>query len=395
MKHIFYRSLVICSLAWGTAVAAAPTPGDGQKNNAPQAIPAGVVTLQWQAVPLTLSLSGQALSEQDATIRPLVDGVITDILYHAGTTVNKGDPLFQIEQESYAAALEVARAELASAEAALPSAQDNLKRYEKLAGTGVTQAEVDSARTALRQAQAAIAAARADVRSAKINLDRTTIVSPITGMVANAEVSIGDLVTAGQSGELTTVTRLDPIYVDLSEASSRVLEMRKRIESGEITRGSEIETRLVLENGEQYSVRGVVESLGRKVSTTTGTLTVRVKFDNPDLFILPGMFLRASLTLGHIEAYRVPQLAAKPQPDGTVLTWVLDKENKAKKFNLTPAGNYDNSWIIHDGLNGPTTVLVDNLDNLREGMTIKPISVSINQQGVIVTPSSSDNANQE
>lgn len=353
---------------------------------------AGVITIKREPVPLTVTLSGQALAEDDATIRPLVDGVITDILYRAGTTVKKGDPLFQIEQDSYIATLEAARAELESAEAAVPSAQENLSRYEQLAGTGVTQAQVDTARTDLRQAQAAVSVAKADLRSAEIQLQRTNIVSPITGMVDTAQVSIGDLVTAGQTDALATVTRLDPIFVDLSEASLQMLAIRERVDSGEITQGAKIDARLLLENGKQYATYGTVESVGRKVSSTTGTLTIRVKFDNPKQLILPGMFLRVNLTLGQMNAYRIPQLAAKAQPDGTITAWTLNSEHKAKKLSLIATDTDNNAWVVNQGLQGAVPILVDNIDNLQEGTSIKPVAVIINEKGVVTEEAPSESA---
>lgn len=358
----------------------------------PMAQPAGVITIKPEQVPLTVTLSGQALAEDDATIRPLVDGVITDILYRAGTTVKKGELLFQIEQDSYKAALQAARAALDSAKAAVPSAQENLYRYQQLAGTGVTQAQVDMARTDLRQAQAAVSVAQADLRSAEIQLQRTNIVSPITGIAETAQVSIGDLVTAGQADVLTTVTRLDPIFVDLSEASLKMLEMRKRIDSGEPSQGAEIDAHLILENGEQYATRGTVESVGRKVSSSTGTLTVRVKFANPEQLILPGMFVRVNLTLGQINAYRIPQLAAKAEPDGTLTVWTLDDEHTAKKLSLIATGTHNNAWVIEQGLQGAVPILVDNIDNLQQGTAIKAVAVSINDKGVVIEQAPAESA---
>ncbi|WP_372739934.1 efflux RND transporter periplasmic adaptor subunit [Neptunomonas sp.] len=380
MMKKFFKFCTISFVLMATPTMAEDRPG-GEQNSA--ALPAGIITIEREPVPLTVTLSGQALAEEDATIRPLVDGVITDILYRAGASVEKGDPLFQIDQESYTAALEVARAELASAEAAVPSAQVTLSRYEKLVGTGATQAQVDIARTDLRQAQAAVAAAKASVRTAEIILKRTTVASPISGIAATANVSIGDLVTAGQSDMLTTVTRLDPIFVDLSEASSKMLAMRQRIDSGEITRGSKVDAQLLLESGEQYAARGEVVNVGRKVSTSTGTMTVRVKFDNPNMLILPGMFLRVKLTIGHIDAYRIPQLAAKAQPDGTITAWTYDSEQKATQLSLLPVGTNNNAWVVSQGLEGSIPILVDNIDNLQEGTSIKPLAVTINEKGVV------------
>lgn len=386
MKSRLILTAIVAIFCFANQYALAQPPGpmalaEGRGN---QAIPAGVISLTEQSLPLTLTLSGQALAEKDANIRPLVDGVITDVLYRAGTTVKKGDPLFQIEQESYLTDLALAEAELASAEAAVPSAQENLSRYEKLAGSGVTLATVDTARTELRQAKASVAAAQADVRAAKINLQRTTITSPLTGRVASAQVSIGDLVTAGQSDILTTVTQLDPIFVDLSEASTRMLSMHDRMESGEVTLGDEIEARIILENGQNYEAVGELVSVGQKVSTSTGTVTIRVKFDNVEALILPGMFVRANLTIGRINGYAIPQLAAKPQADGTLMVWTLDQEQKARKLFVNSVGTHNNAWVISKGLEGSVPILVDNLDNLVEGVMVQPVAVTINEKGVVV-----------
>ena len=360
-----------------TASAAAPA-----ETAAP--LQAGVLVLKRHAVPLMVTLSGQSVAEANANIRPLVNGVITAILYKPGSTVKKDTPLFQIERDSYLASLELAEAALQSAEAAVPSAEEKLKRYEKLAGKGVSLSDVDTARTELRQAQAAVRSAQADLRTARINLERTTIVSPIDGIVANPGVSIGDLVTSGQSDVLTTVTELDPISVDLAETSIRLLNMRKKITSGQIQKGSKIRSTLILENGERYQSNGVVESVGSNVSTSTGTLTIRVRFANPDHIILPGVFLRAVMTLGSLEAFTVPQLAAEPQADGRIAVWVMADDGTAKKRLLAPEGNTQTAWIVTKGLEDNATLIVDNTERLAEGTPITPVPVHIDAEGVVV-----------
>lgn len=367
---------------WGSAFCATAAE-DPRATGRNETIEAGVIKLYKEKTPFTATLSGQALAEEKANIRPLVDGVITGILYKAGSVVKEGTPLFQIENESYLADLDVAKAALESAKAALPSAKETLARYEKLAGTGVAQSEVDTARTNFKQAEAAVRSAEADLKTAIINLDRTTIKSPINGVAETADVSLGDLVTAGQSDVLTTVTRLDPINVDLSEPSSRFMERRKKVESGGIKRGSSIECVLILENGEIYERNGVVENIGSNVSTTTGTLTVRVRFENPDRLILPGEFLRVKLTLGTLQGYLVPQLAAEPQVDGTISVWVLVDGNKAQKKILTPEGNTDTAWIVTGGLEEGASIIVDNIDKLKDGAPVAPLAVHIDPHGVI------------
>ena len=344
---------------------------------------AGVITLARESVPVTVTLSGQAAAVQSATIRPLADGIVTEIPYRPGRPIEKGAPLFQIDAASYEATLAAAKAGLQSAQAALPAAQSALDRAERLAGTTVTLETLDTARVTYAQAQAAVAEAEAAVQSAQINLDRTQITSPIAGIPAVAEVSIGDLVTSGQSSALTTVTSLDPIYVDLSEASARMLQLRARIDSGEMKRGDRIRARLTLENGEAFQGEGTLDSVGATVSTSTGTVNLRFEFDNPDRLIMPGMFLRAELTLGTSDAFLVPQLAATMQADGTLKVFTLGDDGTAKELRLTSIGSTDRAWIISTGLEDGTQLIVDNLDNMTAGTKIDPVAVTISETGVI------------
>ncbi|HEY0212960.1 MAG TPA: efflux RND transporter periplasmic adaptor subunit [Paenirhodobacter sp.] len=351
---------------------------------------AGVVTLARAQVPVTISLSGQASAYQAAAIRPLVDGVVTELPYQPGRPVKKGDPLIVIDPKSYDAALAASRASLQSAQAALPAAQAALDRAERLVGGSVTQETLESARVTYAQAQAAIAQAEAAVQTAQINLERTAINSPIDGIAAIASVSIGDLVTSGQSDALTTVTSLDPIYVDLSEASARMLQLRARVDSGAMQRGDRIAAQLTLENGQAFRGEGRLDSVGATVSTTTGTVTLRFEFANPERLILPGMFLRAELTIGTASAFLVPQLAATMQADGTLKIFVLDDKNVAQERRVTSIGTTDRAWIVSNGLDDGARLLVDNLENMKAGTQIAPLAATISEAGVVSTTPDAD-----
>lgn len=344
---------------------------------------AGVVTLARASVPVTVSLSGQAAAMQSAAIRPLVDGIVTETPYQPGRPIEKGTLLFQIDPATYEASLASAKASLQSAQAALPAAQSALDRAERLVGTSVSQETLDSARVSFAQAEAAIAVAEATVQSAQINLDRTRISSPIAGIPSVAAVSIGDLVTSGQSDALATVTSLDPIYVDLSEASARMLQLRARVDSGEVKPGDRLKVRLTLENGQAFQGEGKLDSVGATVSTSTGTVNVRFEFANPDRLILPGMFVRAELTLGTSQAFLIPQLAATMQADGTLKAFVLGADDAAQEVYLTPIGSTDRAWIVSDGLQDGTKLIVDNLENLTAGAKIDPIAATISDTGVV------------
>ncbi|MCJ8139008.1 efflux RND transporter periplasmic adaptor subunit [Falsirhodobacter halotolerans] len=373
----------VLALALGALMATCAW-AQGRGPQAPQGpVRAGIVTLERGQVPVTVPLTGQAAAFREAQIRPLVAGLVTDILYDAGTEVRAGDPLFRIDPRTYDANLASAEAQLASAKAALPAAQATVDRFDRLAGTGVTQADVDTARVNLLQAQAAIRQAEAAVETARIDLDRATILSPIDGVAGISETSVGDLVTSGQADALTTVTTLDPIYVDLAQSSARMLQVRARIASGDMEAGDQLHIALRLENDEGYDGTGIVRAISSNVSTTTGTVRIRVEFANPDHLILPGMFVRARVTLGTANAFLIPQLAAGLEADGTISVWTLDDDDIAREVRLTSIGSTDNAWIVPQGLEDGTRLMVDNIDTMREGTQIDPVPVRIDASGVI------------
>ena len=378
--HLRLRAGILAVAAFAVLTA---LPAAAQEPSGQGPLRAGVVALHREQVPVTIPLTGQAAARSQAEIRPLVDGIVTDILYQPGGQVKAGDPLFRIDPRSYQAELASARADLESARAALPASQATAQRYEQLVGTGVTQADLDTARAQLLQDQAAVSRAEAAVDTAQITLDRATITSPIDGVAGIPETSVGDLVTSGQSDALTTVTALDPIFVDLSAASSQMLQARTRIANGDMDPGDQLHISIRLENGEVYDGTGTVVAISSTVSTTTGTLRIRVEFQNPDRLILPGMFVRASVTLGTAEAFLIPQLATMQEPDGTVTVWVLDADGKAAQMNVTPIGSSDNAWIVTQGMEDGSRIIVDNLEAVTEGAPIEPVEVAVSPAGVV------------
>lgn len=386
-SKVWLLSLGLCLALAGPAFAQG-LPGSGGP-----AVPAkaGFVTLSRSEVPVQVTLSGQAAAVENALVRPLVDGVITAILYEPGQEVEAGTPLFSIDPQTYEAALASAEASLRSAQAAVQPARATVERYGALIGTGATAEQLDTARMSLAQAEAAVAIAEATLRTARINLDRTTIRSPVSGVPDVAEVSVGDLVTSGQSSALTTVISLDPIHVDLSEASARMLDLRARIESGAVRPGDQLAVSLVLENGQVFDGTGTLSSVSRRVSTSTGTVRVRFRFDNPSRVIMPGMFVRARVTLGVSDAFLVPQLAASILADGRVSVWVLTADNRAEERRLVPIGATKSAWIVTDGLEDGTRLLLDGIDNMAAGTEVRPVAVTISDDGIILDAATGGN----
>lgn len=342
----------------------------------------GVITAETQNVPFTVTLPARAVAFQDAKIRPTVEGIVESVDYEPGARVSAGDLMFTLRKDRYAAAAAAARAETAGAQGAVDSAQKTVDRYRELVGSGVTQADLDAAEAALLQAKATLSSANAAVTVAELDLTGTEIRSPIDGISSVAAISVGAVVTANQTDALATVTRLDPIYIDMTESSARMLRVRARISSGELTRGQGLDVTLTLENGAIYDGKGTFVTPGAEVSTTTGTMDLRLQFDNPDRLIFPGQFLRVAVTLGTSEAILVPQRATSRSSDGTLTAFVV-RDAKAASVTLTESGSYQNAWIVTDGIAEGDRLIVDGLKSLRAGADVQPVDVRIDDNGLV------------
>ncbi len=342
----------------------------------------GVIELEEARVPYSVTLPGRAVAFEETDIRPRVAGVISEIVYEPGTEVLVGDVLFRIEGDTFAADLAAAEATVASAEASVSAAETTLARYETLSGTGVTAETVENARVTLAQAEATLSSARAARDLAQLNLDRTEILSPIKGIADISNVSVGALVTANQTDALTTVTRINPIYVDVQESSRRIQLIRDRISAGTLAPGEELDVTLQLETGLSYEIPGSLVTGGTSVSTTTGTTIVRFQFDNPDQDILPGQFLRVDITLGDTPAILVPQRATSRAADGTLTAFVA-VDGEAVERTLTETGVYQNAWIVTEGVADGDMLIVDGLTNLTAGAEVQTVPVTISADGVV------------
>ncbi|WP_066110498.1 efflux RND transporter periplasmic adaptor subunit [Salipiger sp. CCB-MM3] len=374
--------LRLASAALLALVCAGPAAAQSAQGQS-QPMQVGVLEMTLQDVPQTLDLPGRAVAFEQVDVRPRVDGVITKILYTPGTPLKVGDPLFQLDDAAYAATAASDAADLAEAQANLPVKQAAYDRAVKLKDKGYTQAEIESAQSELASAKAALDAAQAALDYAQTQLSWTTVQSPIEGFADVAEVSVGDLVTSGQSDAMTTVTRLDPIYVDMLQPSSRLLEVRSRIENGTLTPNAALDAKLRLEDGQVYTGSGSFVSPSTTVSTTTGTVSVRFKFENPDNKILPGMFLRGTVELGTSKAFLVPQRAAQRASNGDLTAFVVGDESTAQQVTLTTTGSYQNSWIVTDGLDEGQQLILDGQKTMAAGTAVEPVPSQLDENGLV------------
>lgn len=342
----------------------------------------GVVPLQRQDVPRIVTVPGRAVAAARAGIRPRVGGIITGILYDEGRPLKVGDPMFSIDDTTYAANLSSAEAQVASARATLTEAETSFNRTQQLVGSGTTQAQVDAARATLEQARAGLQSAQAALRLAQADLDWTTVTSPIDGMASVSEVSVGDLVTAGQADALATVTQLDPIEVDMYEPSARMLRVFEDISEGRLQMRDKLQATLTLETGQTYEATGELVAPGFSVSTSTGSVDTRFRFDNPRRLLLPGMFVRGQVDLGTVSAFLVSQSAASRDKTGTLTAWVI-KDGKATQRRLTEDGTWQNNWIVTKGIERGDMLAVDGLSGLTEGAEVQTVAVEFDDDGVV------------
>ncbi|WP_282602544.1 efflux RND transporter periplasmic adaptor subunit [Paracoccus sp. PARArs4] len=342
----------------------------------------GVMQIEEQDVPRIFTLPGRAVAANAAEIRPRVSGIVTEVLYEPGQEIARGTPMFRIDDTTYQASVAAAEADLASARAQLTEAESSLRRNQALLGSGTTQAQVESAQATRDQAQAQVSAAEAALVQAQAELDWTTVTSPLDGIASVAEASIGDLVTANQSDAMATITQLDPIEVDMYEPSSRFLSVLDDINDGRLRLNDELRATLTLENGRTYQAVGELIAPGVTVSTSTGSIDTRFRFDNPDKLILPGMFLRGQVELGVTRAILVPQTAASRDKIGQLSAWVVE-DGKTSKRDLTADGSYRNQWIVTEGLANGETLVVDGMSGLSEGAEVQTAPVTVDEAGVV------------
>lgn len=336
----------------------------------------GVVTIQAQPVELFTVLPGRTSPYRVAEIRPQVNGIVIERQFNAGTRVKEGQTLYQIDPKPYKAKLAQAQAELAAAEAAVSSVAARAQRYAKLVEiNAISQQEYADVKAKLARKRAQVKVAKAKVQAARIKLDYTTIESPITGYVSRSFITVGALVTAGQSKPLTQVTRLDPIYVDISRSAEQVRRLKRAFQQGELqkTGPGEAKVTLLLGNGHKYPYPGTIEFSDVTVEPDTASVTLRAKFPNPDHALLPGMFVRVRLSEGVKEhALLVPQQGVVHNSSGSAVALVVGEDNVLKKQVLELGRAVGTYWLVTDGLSVGDRVLVTGRQVARPGMKVRP-----------------------
>jgi RND family efflux transporter MFP subunit len=318
-------------------------------------------------VPVHQEWVGTMVGNVDANIRPKVEGFLLARLYTEGSYVEQGQALFQLDKRQAEADVGQAKGKLERARAAMTQAQIDVRRYTPLvAQRAVSQAELDKALSSEKAATAEVDADQAVLDNAKLNLGWTTVTSPIAGIAGVATVGIGDLMTPVTV--MTTVSSVNPIYVDVSIAEQDYLRFQRE-KSGQRT-GQNLE--LVLGDGTVYPRRGRVLFLNREVDPRTGTIRVRGEFSNPGNVLRPGQYARIrAVTELRKNALVIPQ-AAISELQGVYQVGVVSPDNKViiKTVKLGP--QIADIWVVESGLQVGDNVVVEGLQRVTSGMTVAP-----------------------
>ena len=341
----------------------------------------GYVVIQPSSVPVEQSLPGRVAAFQISEVRPQVSGVITRRLFAEGSVVRQGQTLYQIDPSLYQAQVSQASANLQSARASAEAARARAERYRPLAAMeAVSKQDYSDALAQARQANASIAQNSAALRTAQINLRYTRVPAPISGRIGLSKFTEGALVTANQVDALTTITRLDPVYVDIQQSAPDLLALRRALSQGGAAPLT-TQVRLKLPDGSDYGYTGTLQFSEVVVDAGTGSVTLRARFPNPQSLLLPGMFVTAGFAQAiDTTAYLVPQGAISRDPKGNATLWVVGPGNTAVQRTVVAARTDGTNWVVTQGLSGGEKVITQGVAKLKEGAKIKPVVASAPQK---------------
>ena len=358
--------------------------GGCKEASAPQAQQApevGVVTLQAQPFALTTEVPGRTSAYRIAEVRPQVNGIIQKRLFTEGSEVKAGQQLYQIDPATYEAAFK-------SAQATQLSAKSLADRYKLLvADKAVSQQAYDEARAAGLQADAALEQARIDLRYTKV-------MAPISGRIGRSAVTEGALVSNGQANAMATIQQLDPIYVDVTQSSKDLLRLRRDLADGRLQKASDSAAKvaLKLEDGSRYAHEGTLEFSEVAVDESTGSVTLRAVFTNPDHLLLPGMFVHAELLSGVKEnAILAPQQGVTRNQRGEPTAMVVGPDDKVELRVLKADRTAGNTWLVEDGLQEGDRLITEGLQFVQPGTEVKAVPARNVKAGEVAQDAAKNN----
>ena len=344
----------------------------GQGEMPPPAVT--VVTLHAQDVPLTTTLPGRVAASAEAEVRPQVNGIVTQRLFDEGRHVTVGEPLFLIDKTTYEAAVAQAEAAVAQALAQSENARREAERVGALRDRRVaSESSTDSAIAARDAAEAAVKVAEAQLRTAQIELERTTIRAELDGEIGLTQASQGALVTASQATPMAVIRTLDPVYVDVTQSAAEVIRFRRQMAETDWQVRKDQKVTLRLADGTDFGADGTLTAAEPYVNETTGVVTLRLSFDNPERILLPGMYVQAVVqqTVA-TDVILAPQEGVARDRRGQPIAMVVNAQNVVEQRQLTILQDQGNAWVVSEGLSDGDRIVVEGVQKIGVGMTVAP-----------------------
>lgn len=367
------KQAALAALIATSLMLAACGKGDEQAGGAPPPAEVTVVTLKPQTVVLTRELSGRAEASQEAEVRPQVGGIVERLLFTEGGSVRAGQALYQLDQTAFRADANSAQASVARAQAALTSARLTAKRSGELVKIdAVSRQDNDNAQAALRQAEADLRSAQAALQGANVPLGFARVTAPISGRIGRSNVTRGALVTAGQPTPLAVIQSMDPIYVEISQSSTELLQLRREIDAGTLQPTDSVPVDITLEDGSAYTHQGRLSFAETMVDPTTGAVALRVIVPNPEQLLLPGMFVRAKVANAERrDAILAPQQGITRDPKGNASAMVVDADGKVAAREVKVSRAIGDKWLVESGLAAGDKLIVEGLQKIRPGAPVQ------------------------
>lgn len=364
-RSLMMNTTVLISIL--LALAACGKESNGPANGAMPAMPVTVIEVQPSTVPISAEAVAQTEGAKEVEIRARVGGILLKRLYEEGSPVKAGQPMFLIDPVPYEIALSQARAQLAQQQAVIDQAKREQERLKGLLATqSVSQREYDNAFSDEAVAKAAMQQAQANVREAELNLSYTTVTAPVSGISGRFQFSEGALIAANTS-LLTTIVQLSPIWVRFSFSDNELAQLGGRLTEQNVQKVS-----LILPDGSEYKETGKLNFAASQIDPLLGTQQLRATFDNTDIQLLPGQFVRAKVTTGQRDGvFLLPQVAVSTSDQGKFV-YVVNEKNEATVRPVVVGDWVGKDWIILEGLNVGDKVITDNIIKLRPGAAVQP-----------------------
>lgn len=328
-----------------------------------------------ETVPVVNEYVGRIAAYRSVEIRARVEGILEKRHFVEGTEVKRGDLLYTIDPTPFKIALADAQADQARSRANLASAQSREARLAPLVKEyAISKQDYDDAVTAVKQTEALLAVSGANVERAQTNLGYTRVMATESGKIGATLVPEGRLVGKGEATHLTTIDRLDQVYVNFTVADRDALILKRELQRGTVKAGAEsAQARIYLPDGTEFERTGKLDFTDSQVNPGTGTLTLRVVMQNPGQKLLPGLYVRVVYTSGtRPNTILIPQKAVTKTPTGHV-AWVVDKDNKVSRRDLVVGEWHQSDWIIERGLGVGETVVVEGIQRLQQGAPVRPV----------------------